>query len=359
MIEPPKKRSKKKVGDPHNGDATVSLKQLATHLELSTTTLSLVLNDAPAANSIPQETKARIFAAAKKLNYRPNLVARSLRLQRTHTLGIMVSEIGDNYSAVVLNGIEAVLSKKNYFYLLASHLHSDDLLEANVQILLKRQVEGLIAINTAIQFQPTLPVVNISGHTEMDGVTNITLNHERAAELGVGHLFDLGHRRIAVIKGQDFSADTDIRWKTIAKVARNRGVPIKPTLIAQLEGDMRSPEVGYIATKELLASGEKFSALFAFNDISAIGAIRALEESGFRVPADVSVLGFDDVYAASFHNPALTTIRQPLFEMGSLAATTILRKLSGSTDSEFLPVLSVEPTLIIRESTARISNAEK
>ena len=359
MNQPPKRNSKKKAGKPVNGNTTVSLKQLATHLGLSTTTLSLVLNDSPNANSIPQETKDRIFAAAKKLNYRPNLVARSLRLQRTHTLGIIVSEIGDNYSAMVLNGVEAVLSKKNYSYLLASHLHRDDLLETNVRMLLERQVEGLIAINTSIQFLPSLPIVNISGHTAMDGVTNVTLNHEHAAELGIGHLFDLGHRRIAVIKGQDFSADTDIRLKTIAKAARIRGVPIKAALIAQLEGDMRSPEVGYDATKQLLSSGERFTALFAFNDISAIGGIRALEESGMRVPHDVSVLGFDDVYAASFHNPALTTIRQPLFEMGSLAATTILRKLNGSKESEFLPVLSVEPTLIIRQSTTRISKEGK
>ena len=334
--------------------STVSLKQLAAHVGLSTTTLSLVLNNSPNARSIPQETKDRIFAAARNLNYRPNHVARSLRSQRTHTLGIIVSELSDNYSAMVLNGVEAVLSKKGYFYLLASHLHRDDLLASHFQLLIERRVEGLIAINTAIRDQLLLPVVNISGHTEITGVTNVTLNHKHAAELGIGHLHDLGHRRIAVIKGQGFSADTDIRWDTIAEAARDRGVPIQQRLIAQLEGDMRSPEVGHVATKRLLSSGEKFTALWAFNDISAIGAIRAVEESGLRVPADVSVMGFDDIYAAAFHNPALTTIRQPLFEMGSLAATTLLNKLEGLAEVAVSSVLSVEPALVIRQSTAPV-----
>jgi DNA-binding LacI/PurR family transcriptional regulator len=329
----------------------VSLKQLARHTGLSTTAVSLVLNESPGARSIPQETKDRIFAAAKKLNYRPNHIARSLRVQRTHTVGIIVSEVSDNYSAMVLNGIEAVLSGRGYLYLLASHLHRDDLLESQLQVLIERQVEGLIAVNSVIRSKPPVPVVNISGHRDVEGVTNVILNHEHAAGLGIGHLHDLGHRRIAVIKGQEFSADTSIRWTTIEAAAEQRGIPIEPRLVAQLEGDMRSPEVGYVATQKLLATGEKFSALFAFNDVSAIGAIRALEEAGLHVPSDISVLGFDDIYAAQFHNPALTTIRQPLFEMGRLAATTVLDRLVDP-EADPVPVLSVEPTLVVRESTA-------
>jgi len=333
----------------------IGLKQLAAHLGLSTTTLSMVLNESPTANSIPQETKDRIFTAAKEMNYRPNYLARSLRVQRTHTLGVIVPELSDGYSAMVLNGVEAVLEKAGYFYLTASHLHRPDLLEKHPQMLIERQVEGIIAVDTPIRFEPTLPVVNVSGHEEIEGVTNVILNHQSAAELGIGHLYDLGHRKIAVIKGQDFSSDTEIRWKTIAEAARKRGIPISLKLCAQLEGDSPSPEIGYLAMKKILSGGEKFTALFSFNDISAIGAIRALEESGLRVPTDVSVLGFDDIYAAAFHNPALTTIRQPLFEMGSLAAQTLLDKLNNEKQTEHQPVLSVEPTLIVRNSTAAVS----
>jgi LacI family transcriptional regulator len=197
--------------------------------------------------------------------------------------------------------------------------------------------------------------VNVSGHEDVLGVTNVILNHQHAAELGIGHLYNLGHRRIAVIKGQAFSSDTDVRLETIGEAARKRNIPIDPKLTVQLQGESPSPEVGYSAMKTLLATGEKFTAVFAFNDISAIGAIRALEEMGLRVPSDVSVLGFDDIYAAAFHNPALTTIRQPLFEMGSLAAETLLERLGDRASKAIPEVLSVEPTLVVRNSTSRVT----
>jgi LacI family transcriptional regulator len=183
----------------------------------------------------------------------------------------------------------------------------------------------------------------------------VVLNHQHAAELGIGHLYNLGHRKIAVIKGQEFSSDTGIRWETINESAKRRHIQIDPKLTVQLQGDSPSPEVGYSVMKTLLATGEKFTAVFAFNDVSAIGAIRALEEMGLRVPADVSVLGFDDIYAAAFHSPALTTIRQPLFEMGSLAARTLLDRLANTSNGNIPETVSVEPTIIVRQSTARVS----
>lgn len=348
---------KKNQSQQPGGKGGVSLKQLAAHLGLSTTTLSLVLNKKPSADSIPEETKKRIFSAAKEHNYRPNYLARSLRAQRTHTLGVLVPELSDGYSAMVLNGVESALTSEGFFYLTASHLHRNDLLERLPGVLVERQVEGIIAVDTPIRFEPDLPVVNVSGHEDIAGVTNVILNHQHAAELGIGHLYDLGHRRIAVLKGQVFSSDTEERFDTIMKAARTRQIPIGEGLIQQLEGDLPSPEVGYAATRKLIAAGEKFSALFAFNDVSAIGAIRALEEDGRRVPEDVSVVGFDDIYGAAFHNPALTTIRQPLFEMGRLAAKTVLEELAGERNGRSAKVLSVEPTLIVRHSTARISKA--
>jgi LacI family transcriptional regulator len=345
------KDSLRKNSEKQNG-RSVSLKELAAHLGLSATSLSLVLNDAPAASAIPQETKDRIFEAAQRFNYRPNYFARSLRAQRSFTFGVIVPELSDGYSAMVLNGVEAALSKEGFFYLTASHLHREDLLEHHPKMLLERQVEGIIAVDTPIRFQTDLPVVSISGHEAVKGVTNVILNHQHAAELGIGHLFTLGHRRIAFIKGQNFSSDTNVRWETIEQSTAKRGIKIDSALVAQLEGDIPSPEIGYIAAQKILAAKKPFTALFAFNDISAIGAIRALQEAGLRVPEDVSVLGFDDVYAAAFHNPALTTIRQPLFEMGQLAAQTLLRRISqGSTNGEIPPVISVEPNLVVRQST--------
>ena len=348
-----KPNQNKKVS-PRNGEP-VSLKDLARHLGLSPTTLSLVLNDSPQAISIPAETKKRIFDGARELNYRPNYLARSLRVQKTNTIGVIVPELSDGYSAMVLNGVESALSTAEYFYLTASHLHREDLLAKLPRVLIERQVEGIIAVDTPIRFEPLLPVVTVSGHDEIDGVTNVVLNHRHAAELGIGHLYNLGHRRIAALKGQEFSSDTVIRWQTMNEAATKRGISLDPLLSVQLQGDSPSPEVGYTAMKSLLASGERFTAVLAFNDISAIGAIRALEEMGLRVPADVSVLGFDDIYAAAFHNPALTTIRQPLFEMGNLAARTLLERLANGKKGDVPRTVSVEPTIVVRQSTSRVS----
>jgi LacI family transcriptional regulator, galactose operon repressor len=332
-------------------DGPVSLKKLAAHLDLSPTTLSLVLNDSPLANTIPQETKDRIFEAARKFDYRPNYIARSLRSARSYTLGVLVPELSDGYSAMVLSGVEEHLLKEGYFYFIASHRHRADLIERYPRLLLERCVEGLIAVDTPVPHEPSYPVVTVSGHHEIRGVTNVLLDHRRAAKLALEYLTHLGHQQIAVIKGQDFSSDTRVRWETIRDEAGRLGVSIAPSLVTQLEGDLPSPETGYVAAQKLLAIGRPFTALVAFNDVSAIGAIRALQEAGYKVPEDISVIGFDDIYTAAFHNPALTTIRQPLHEMGRLAAEHLLRRISGGPDTPFLEQVMIEPQLIIRQST--------
>jgi LacI family transcriptional regulator len=329
----------------------ISLKEMAAHLGLSTTTLSLVLNDSPLAKSIPQETQNRIFEAARKFNYRPHFVARSLRAQRTFTLGVLVPELSSSYAAMVLTGIEDYLLQVGYFYIAASHRHRQELIERYPELLLERCVEGLIAIDTPQKHKPILPVVSVSGHDEIEGVTNIILNHDRAAELALAHLQTLGHQHIAVIKGQTFTSDTNVRWQAIRKAAKKLRLPISSSLVVQLETDSPSPETGYVAAKKLLAQNAPFTALFAFNDVSALGAIRAFHEAGLRVPEDISVVGFDDIYDATFNHPSLTTIRQPLAAMGKLAAETLLQRINNSTDAPTSNFISVEPELIVREST--------
>jgi LacI family transcriptional regulator len=329
----------------------VSLKQLAKTLGLSPTTLSLVLNDSEKAQSIPQETKDRIFAAARELNYRPNFFARSLRAQRNFSVGVLIPELSDGYAALVLTGIEDYLLQAGYIYLVTSHRHQDKLIQSHPRLLYERSVEGLIAVDTPYTQELPLPVVSVSGHHEKPGVTNIILNHERAAELGLRHLVELGHRDIAFIKGQSFSSDTQVRWDAICTVARQLRVSVVPELTQQMDGMSASPEVGYEAAVRLLKAGGTFTALFAFNDVCAIGAIRAFREAGLRVPEDVSVVGFDDIYEAAYHIPALTTIRQPLRRMGTLAAETLVKRIA-EPKTRCEPFLSVEPELVIRESTA-------
>jgi LacI family transcriptional regulator len=223
-------------------------------------------------------------------------------------------------------------------------------------LFLERSVDGLIAVDTPWTLSLAVPVVTVSGHNQVRGVTNIVLDHVRAAEVALKHLFQLGHREIAFIKGQEFSSDTEVRWANIENVARKLGLPLSSELISQLQGDSPSPELGYEATRKLLAAHKTFTALFAFNDISAMGAIRALREAKLRVPDDVSVVGFDDIQSAAYQNPALTTVRQPLREMGRIAAETLLRRIRRSSSDSQGGETMVEPKLIIRETTGRAPN---
>jgi len=335
----------------------VTLRFLADHLGLSPASISLVLNRAPAADAIPPATQARILAAAEHFHYRANTIAKSLRRQRSFTIGVLVPEISEGYASLVMSGIEEHLLQAGYLYFVASHRHRADLIDEYPKLLLARAVDGLIAIDTPCTKPLPVPVVAVSGHRHIDGVTNIVLNHERAAFLALQHLKGLGHRRIAYIKGQAFSSDTAIRWRAIRAASKRLGLPISSDLVTQLEGDSPSPDLGYQLTKGLLATSmsarPRFTALFAFNDISAIGAIRALRESGCRVPDDVSVIGFDDIQAAAYQNPALTTVRQPLRRMGELAAQTLTTRVEAGPEATHARIISVDPELIVRETTAR------
>jgi DNA-binding LacI/PurR family transcriptional regulator len=328
----------------------ISLKTLGDYLDLSPATISLVLNNAPGVRSIPQKTRDRVIEAAKKFDYRPSFSARSLRSRQTFSIGLLVPELSDGYCMLVMNGVEEVLLEEGYFYLTASHRRKADLVEEYTGLLMERSVEGFIAIDTVLTRPLSLPVVAVAGHQKIEGVTNVVLDHARAADLALRHLHQLGHRNIAFMRGQTFSSDSDDRWKHLMTVARTLDLPVKPELTVRLQVNEASPELGYPPTEELLAKGGAFTALVCFNDFAAIGAIRAFRDHGVRVPEDVSVIGFDDIQGAAYHNPSLTTIRQPLRSMGSIAARILLERIRGQKDT--VPPLSVRPELIIRESTA-------
>jgi LacI family transcriptional regulator len=352
-----RKSGKGAAHDQHASRRPVSLRQLAEHLGLSPATVSLVINRSAVADSIPQETKDRIFKAVRAFKYRPNFFARSLRAQRSFTIGVIVPEVSDGYSAHVMSGIEDYLLQEGYFYFVASHRHRSDLIDEYPRLFLERSIDGLVVVDTPWKLMLSVPVVTVSGHNQVKGVTNIVLDHKRAAEVALRHLFQLGHRQIAFIKGQEFSSDTEVRWSNIESVARQLSLPIDPELVAQLEGDSPSPKVGYEAARRLLVVGKPFTALFAFNDISAIGAIHAFREAGLKVPHDVSVVGFDDIQSAAYQNPALTTVRQPLREMGRIAAETMLRRINRPKSDLLSTERTVEPELIIRETTCRLSSS--
>ena len=344
----------RRSGDDGPGlEGPVTLRSLAEYLKLSPASISLVLNQAPGAAAIPKATQDRIIEAARRFQYRPNTLARSLRRQRSLTVGVLVPEISEGYTTLVLNGIEDCLLQEGYLYFVASHRHHADLLEEYPKLLLDRAVEGIIAVDTPCSRALSVPVVAVSGHWPVKGVTNVRLNHQHAALAALKHLCDLGHRRVAFIKGQPFSSDTTVRWQTIRAAARQLGLTIDPALVGQLEGDGPLASLGYDVTSRLLAQPAPFTAIFAFNDMSAFGAIGALRDAGKGVPQDVSVVGFDDIQSAASHNPPLTTIRQPLRQMGEVAARTLVERIVAGARAEYARAIQVEPELVIRASTAR------
>ena len=327
----------------------VTLKTIGERLGLTPGTVSAALNNSAAARSIPEHTKQRILQAARELNYRPNFFARTLRLKRTFTIGVIASQIGDDYGSQVINGIEHYLQQRNFFFLTVVHRHDPRLMASYSQLLLSRGVEGLITVDTSVTETPSVPTVAVAGHQLVAGVTNIILDHKKAVRLALEHLKNLGHDKIAFLKGQHFSSDSASRWSAVCEVCEELGIEIRPELTAQLEGTDSTPSIGYPVGKKLLERRRPFTALFAYNDISAIGSIWAFREAGFRVPEDISVVGFDDIPGAAFSNPALSTVRQPLIRMGQIAAQTLVDQIEGR--GEYVPEIAIEAEFVARASS--------
>jgi DNA-binding LacI/PurR family transcriptional regulator len=352
--------AKRESSGPQPGQ-TISLRTLGEYLNLSPATISLVLNNAAGVRSIPHETRERVREAAKKFDYRPSFFARSLRKGQTFSVGVLVPDLSDGYAAQIMEGVEDVLLEEGYFYFIASHRRRTDLLEEYPRLLLARSVEGFIAVDSALTHSLPVPVIAIAGHRKIPGVTNVVLDQQRAADLILRHLYQLGHRRVAFQRGGSHSSDADDRWECLMQKAKEMKLAIHPEWLVQLELRISNPELGYGPTTELLnrraassAGGadhdNQFTALVCYNDVAAIGAIRALREHRLRVPEDVSVVGFDDIQAAAYQNPSLTTIRQPLNSMGVTAAKLLLRRIRAQDgDTDTVPIL---PELVIRESTA-------
>ena len=222
-------------------------------------------------------------------------------------------------------------------------------------------VDGMIHLATELRDPPLVPAVVISGHTRLKGLSNVVIDHDRAAQLALTHLLELGHRRIALFRGQPGSSDTEDRSRAIFAAAASLGVEIPPELTLQLSGAQEdqvfAPDAayqeGYAYAQKLLGRRVDFTALFAFDDASAIGAIRAFLDAGLRVPEDVSVVGFDDIQNAAYHNPRLTTVRQPLREMGRTAARVLLERINApdQRNDKAGSFVIVDPELIVRDST--------
>ena len=335
----------------------ITLRKLAEHLDLSRTTISMILNDVPEATRFPDETRQRVLESAKKLGYRPNYFARSLAKKHTFLIGVVAPDFGNGFEAAVLSGFERRLLNTGYTSLVATHLWSPELLHRHIHTLCDRGVEGLLLINSTPNESPGIPAVTICTDRCPIWSTRISIDNAFGIRKALDHLASLGHRDIAFMKGPEGSGDTRERWNAVLATCKRLGVGVDPRLTVQLkrfESGGRQTEEGRIAAEDLLRRNRSFTALVAFNDLSALGATTALREAGHRVPEDISVVGFDDIEFASIVSPALTTVRQPLNEMGAMAAELLFRKFANDESVESVRMC---PDLVVRSSTCAPSLA--
>jgi DNA-binding LacI/PurR family transcriptional regulator len=354
-----KSTASRRVSQADAGDR-LTLKKLAEHLGLSRTTISMILNDIPEAARFPESTRRRVVESAKKLGYRPNYFARSLGRKRSYLIGVIAPDFGNGFEAAVLSGFERRLLNTGYTSFISTHLWSAELLQRHVETLCDRGAEGLLLINSTPAESPGIPAVTICTDRSPIWSTRVSIDNALGMSKAIGHLVSLGHREIAFIKGPDGSGETEERWDAVLAACKALAVRVNPLLTVQLERleppGTRHAEEGLIAAEKLLRRGKGFSALVAFNDISALGAMTALREAGHKVPEEVSVMGFDDIEYASIAYPPLTTVRQPLHEMGATAAELLLRKLAKD---EVIENIRVRPELIVRSSTGPPSLASR
>jgi LacI family transcriptional regulator len=345
--------------------ARVTLQDVARRSGFSPSTVSIVLSEAPLSRYVAAQTKEHIRKAAENLGYRPDIFARSLRSRRSNTIGVLVFDISDPFCVLILRGLEKAMQGTRWMPILMDAHNERDQFERYVDLLLERRIEGLIVVANWLfdeggllekTSRESMPTVVVGRDVSEQHLGSVIVDNETGGYEAIKHLYSLGHRRIALIRGPEKLIDSSRRWQGIERFARESGWTIDTRLVRQLPDalDPISPfDGGLQLTTELLAGRQKFTALLAFDDLTALGALRALAQAGLSAPRDCSIVGFDDVPLAALSTPGITTIRQPMEEMGAAAARRVLKALADGEDLdpglEMLP-----PVLVLRDSTAAL-----
>jgi DNA-binding LacI/PurR family transcriptional regulator len=343
----------------------ITIRDVARESGYSASTVSIVLNSAPLARYIPADTKERISSVARRLGYRPNPLARSLRSQRSNIVGVMVFDVTDPFCTPILRGLENALYQANYLSLLADAHNEPHRFERYLEMLLDRRVEGLIVIAnwlvTDIKLLADLterqvPTVIAGREFELESVSTVSADNEGGASAALEYLYRQGHREIAFLRGPKTLTSSGQRWKGIRNFAQSVGLRLDAKKIVELPESLdpnSSFEAGMQLTMELLRRGKPLTALLAYDDMTALGALRALKKKGLHVPEDCSVIGFDDVAQASLSVPSLTTVRQPMEAMGTMSAGMILDAIKAVDQKRDIPVVrrKIPAELVVREST--------
>jgi DNA-binding LacI/PurR family transcriptional regulator len=343
----------------------VTLLDIARASGFSVSTVSIVLSEAPLSKNVAVATRAHIRSIAKKLGYHPDAYARSLRRRSTRTIGILAFDLSDPFCVPIMRGIQEGLHAADYLPLVMDAQTERRLFDSYLNLILERRAEAVIVIASWV-FEETnllgdvrknnVPILIVGRDLLERAVSSILVDNEAGGALAMRHLIDLGHRRIAVIRGPQEMCDSEPRWIGIQRVAQEAGLQLDPKLVFELPGQA-DPASGFKGgmqcARQMLESRRPFSAVLAFDDLTALGVVRGLSEAGLRVPADCSVMGFDDVLPAEVATPAITTIRQPLREMGLEAARRVLEAIQpGAGRNTRARLHKTTPELVVRMSTA-------
>jgi LacI family transcriptional regulator len=324
---------------------------------VSRATVSYVINNRTDGNvRISEETRCRVLEAIEELGYRPNVLARSLRRGQTHTIGMIVPDNTNPFFAEVARGVEDTSFEQGYSVILCNSDSDLDKELLYTNVLAEKRVDGILFVAVGMSAERIcvlqerrMPVVVVD--RDIPGVTvdSVMTANERGGWLATRHLIELGHRRIAFIAGPSDVTPSAERVTGYRQALREADIPVDEALI--LKGDFQY-ESGYQATHQLLSIDDSPTAIFACNDLMAIGTISAAVGLGRQIPADLSVVGFDDVPLACFANPSLTTVVQPKYEIGVVAATMLLERMQDPDRPPHRKMLDTE--LVVRQSTAPV-----
>jgi len=328
----------------------VSIKDIAKVAKVSHSTVSRALHDSPL---ISEETKARIRRIAQEMGYSPSAIARGLVTKRTYTLGLVVTTIADPFVAEVVRGIEERALDEGYSIILCQSQSDPDREIAAVEILREKRVDAIIVTASRVGslYIPLLeklsvPIVLINNQQEGRYVYSVGTDNLQGGRLAARYLLELGHRRLGYIAGPEWAVASKLRLEGARQALQERGLDFDPDLIAQ--GDGRA-EGGQEAMLQLLRHAEPPTAVFCYNDMTAIGAMTMAQQQGLRVPEDISIIGYDDIAFTAYTTPPLTTIRQRKYEMGRQATEMALALLNGG---EAVENVLVPGQLVVRGSCA-------
>jgi DNA-binding LacI/PurR family transcriptional regulator len=327
----------------------VTLYELAKAAGCSVSTVSRVLSNNK--HPISVATRERIFKLANDLGYRPNVAARGLKTKRTHAIGLIIDNIAGPLTPIIIRGIQEYLQQHDYFSVIISTEWDPELKSEAIHQLISRSIDGVIFVESwRDEIINTLDLANkpyVYVYRLFDGnsTNSVLLDDVHGACLAVEHLVSLGHRRIGFINGPHGWVSTKERLEGYQAVLSKYGIPFDPTLVAEGTWEIQS---GYPAAKKILALPEHPTAIFAANDLMALGTIYAVRDAGLNVPRDIAVVGYDDLNISSLSSPTITTVCPPSFEMGKVAAQLILDRLENQV--EMKGPLRLQGKLIIRES---------